>query len=55
MPLKLPKLELTTDAKYVANLVDVSAWLQTHNSAVYYLGVLYLHTGIFLTDIIGYD
>jgi len=25
------------------------------NSAVYYMGMLYLHNDIFLTDIIGYD
>ena len=30
---KLPKLDLTTDAKYVANLVNVNTWLQTCNTA----------------------
>jgi len=25
------------------------------NSAVYYMGLLYLHNGILLTDIISYD
>ena len=44
----LPKLDLTTDAEYVAtNLVNVSMWLQTCNSAVYYIGMLYLHNDIF--------
>ena len=47
---KLPNLVLTTDAQYVANLVNVS---MTYNSAVYY--VLYQHNDICLTDIIGYD
>ena len=37
IPPKLPKLDLTTDAEYVANLADVSMWLQTCNSAVYYM------------------
>ena len=27
IPTKLPKLELTADAEYVANLVNVSMWL----------------------------
>jgi len=45
---KLPKLDLTTDTKYVAKLVNVNMWLQTCNSAVYYTGMLYLHNDIFL-------
>ena len=36
MPPKLPKLNLTTYAKYVANLVNVNMWLYTCNSAVYW-------------------
>jgi len=30
-------------------------WLQKCNSAVYYMGMLYLPSDIFLTDGIGYD
>jgi len=44
----MPKLDLTTDAEYVASLVSVNMWLQTRNSAVYYIGklMLYLHNDI---------
>jgi len=52
LPPKFPKLDLATDAEYVANLVNVNMWLQTGNSAVYYMGVLYLHNDIFLTYVI---
>jgi len=51
----LPKWDLTTDAEYVANLVNVNTWLYTCNSAVYRMDMLYLHNDIFLTDIIIYD
>ena len=46
-----PKLELTTDAEYDANLVNVNKWLQTCNSAVYYMDT----DDISLTDITGSD
>ena len=39
-------------AEYVANLEKVNMWLQTWNSAVYYMAMLYLHNDVFLTDII---
>jgi len=55
MPPKWPKLHLTADAEYVANLVNVNMWLWTCNSAVYYVGMAYLYNDIFLTDIIGHD
>ena len=48
VPPKLPKFDLTTDAEYVANLVYVKKSI-----AVYYMGMLYLHNDIFLTDLIG--
>ena len=51
----LPKLDLTTDAQHVANLVNVPMLLLTCNSAVYYMGMLYLHNDIYLTDIVGCD
>jgi len=51
----LSELELTTDAEYVANLVNVNVWLSTGNIAVHYTGMLYLQNDIFLTDITGYD
>jgi len=35
IPPKLPKLDLTADAEYVADLVNVNMWLQMCNSAVY--------------------
>ena len=53
-PPKSPKLDLTTHSEYVANLANVSVWLQTCNSAAYYTGVLYLHNDICLTDIYYY-
>jgi len=39
----LPKLDLTTDAEYAANLVGltINMWLQTCNAAVYYICMLY--------------
>jgi len=49
----LSKLDLTTDAEYVANLVPVMPICG--NSAVYHMGTLYLHNDIFPTDTIGYD
>jgi len=52
---KLPKLDITTDAEYAADLVNVSIWLYTCDSAVYYMGILHLHKDIFLTGITGYD
>jgi len=51
----LPKLDLTADAKYVANLLNVNMWLQMCNNAVYYIGMVYPHNDIFLIDIAGYD
>jgi len=48
-------LYLPTDANYVANLVNVTMWLETCNSAVYYMCMLQMHNDIFLTDIIGSD
>jgi len=54
---KSAKMDITTDAEYVANLVNVNIWLLSCNNAVYYMsiGLLYLHKDIFLADIIGYD
>jgi len=49
----LPKL--TTDAEYVANLVNVNMWLRTCNAAVYYVDMLYLHNDVFVLDIIRHD
>jgi len=47
-----PKLDLTTDAEHLANLaMSIIMWLQTCNSAVYYMGMLNVHDDIFLTDI----
>jgi len=46
---------LTTDAEYVANLVNINMWLSTSDSAVYNMVMLYLHNDNFLADIIGYD
>ena len=37
---KMPKLDLTTDAKYFTNLVNVNMWLSKHATA------LYLHNDI---------
>jgi len=37
----LPKLDLTIDTEYIANLVNVM-WLQTCNSGVYYMGKTYV-------------
>jgi len=51
----MQKLYLPTDANYVANLVNVTMWLETCNSAVYYMCMLQMHNDIFLTDIIGSD
>ena len=51
----MPELDVTTDAEQISNLVDVNMWLQTCNSAVYYIGMLYLLTDISVSDIIGYD
>jgi len=36
------KLDFTAGAEYVANLVNATMWLETCNSAVYYMGMLYL-------------
>ena len=41
---KLLKLDLPTDAEYVADVVNVN--MKTCNSAVYYMGMLYLHNDI---------
>jgi len=41
MPTILPKFDLTTDAEYVANLVNVNIWLQTCNSTVYHIDIFY--------------
>jgi len=46
-------LDLTNDAQYYANLVNVNMWLST--SEVYYMATPYPHNDIFLTDIISYD
>ena len=35
---------------HISSFVNVNVWLQTCNSAVYYMGMLYLHNDIFLTD-----
>jgi len=51
---KLPKLVLTTDAEYVANLVNVNMWLSMCNSTVCYMGRP-MHHYIFLIDMAGYD
>jgi len=40
-------LNLTTDAEYVAHLVNINVVVNVH-SAVYYMGMLYLHNDIFL-------
>jgi len=50
----MPKLDLTTDAEYVANVVSVYMWLQTCNTAVYYMGMLYLHNDIFLKNLVKF-
>jgi len=47
--------ELASVMEVGFNLVNLSMWLQTCNSAIYYYtGMLYLYNDIFLTDIIGY-
>jgi len=48
----LPKLDLPTDAEYVANLVNVG---RATVCLLHGFAVLYLHNDIFLTDIEGYD
>jgi len=37
---KLPKLDLTADAEYVANLANVKIRLKACNGAVYYMDML---------------
>jgi len=38
IPRKVSKLDFTkTDAEYVANLLNINMWLQTCDSAVYYM------------------
>jgi len=43
----MQKLYLITDAKYVANFVNVTMWLETCNSAINYMGMLHMHNDIF--------
>ena len=52
---KLPEFDLTTDTEYVANLVNANIDVVVNNSAVYYVGMVYLHNDIFLTDMTGHD
>jgi len=52
---KLPKLDLTIDAEYAANLVNVNRWLYKRVTVQFVMGTLNPHNDIFLTDIIGYD
>jgi len=47
-----PKLDLTTDAEYVANLLSVSCGCKRAAVKLVTWGTLYLHNDIFLTDII---
>ena len=49
---KISKINLTTDAEYAANLVNVVANVQQCTLLRGYM--LYLHNDTFLTDIIGY-
>jgi len=45
---KWPKLDLTTNVEYVANLViSISGCKRPCNGAVYYINMLYLHNDIF--------
>ena len=55
IPLKMPKLNLTTDAEYVANLVNIKLCGCKHATVQFITWLCYLHNDIFLTDIIGYD
>jgi len=47
-------LDLTTDAEYVANLVDVNVGVANVKQCRLLRGYIYLIDDIFLTDIIGY-
>ena len=54
IPPKLPKLGLTSNTEYVANLVNVSMWFK--RATVQFITRVYaMQNDIFLTDIAGYD
>jgi len=46
----MSKLDLTTDAEYVVNLVNINLWLKTCNSAVYYMGMSHFYNDDFRYD-----
>jgi len=56
IPSKLPKLDLATDAEYVANLRKCQyVIVNVQQCSLLHAYMLYLHNDSFLTDIIGCD